>query len=60
MLHDRPNRPALTPEEALNALQENWGLRYDPEVVTVFAKTLDEDARAGDKAKRGGIELIKG
>ena len=59
MLHDRPNRPALTTDEALNALVENWGLKYDPEVVKVFAQTLEEDARNGGKVKRAGIDLFK-
>jgi HD-GYP domain-containing protein (c-di-GMP phosphodiesterase class II) len=60
MLHDRPNRPALTADEALNTLEENWGLRYDPEVVKVFSQTLEEDARAGGKGRPRGIDLIKG
>lgn len=60
MLHDRPTRPALTAEEALNTLEENWGLRYDPEVVKAFSQTLEEDARRPRKEKRRGIDLIKG
>jgi hypothetical protein len=58
MLHDRPNRPALTREEALNTLQENWGLRYDPEVVKVFMQVVEEDARGGSRARLRGIDLI--
>lgn len=60
MLHDRPTRPALTAEEAFNTLEENWGLRYDPEVVKAFSQVLEEDAHAGGKHKPRGIDLIKG
>jgi anti-anti-sigma regulatory factor len=59
MLHDRPNRPALTREEALNTLEENWGLRYDPEVVKVFMQVVDEESRNGSRARPRGIDLIK-
>jgi hypothetical protein len=59
MLHDRPNRPALTREEALNTLEENWGLRYDPEVVKVFVQVVDEESRNGSRVRPRGIDLIK-
>jgi hypothetical protein len=59
MLHDRPHRPALSQEEALNTLAENWGLRYDPEVVTVFLQTVEEETRSRTGTGHRGIELIK-
>jgi HD-GYP domain-containing protein (c-di-GMP phosphodiesterase class II) len=59
MLHDRPNRPALTREEALATLEENWGLRYDPEVVKVFIQVVDEEIQNGSRARLRGIDLIK-
>jgi anti-anti-sigma regulatory factor len=59
MLHDRPNRPAITREEALNTLEENWGLRYDPEVVKVFIQVVEEEAQNGSHARPRGIDLIK-
>jgi hypothetical protein len=59
MLHDRPNRPALTREEALNTLEENWGLRYDPEVVKVFMQAVAEESRSGPRTRPRGIDLIQ-
>ncbi len=59
MLHDRPNRPALTRDEALNTLEENWGLRYDPEVVKMFIQAVEEDVRNGARSKHRGIDFIR-
>ena len=59
MLHDRPNRPALTREEALATLEENWGLRYDPDVVKVFIQAVDEEIQNGSRVRLRGIDLIK-
>jgi len=59
MLHDRPNRPALTRDEALNTLEENWGLRYDPEVVNAFTQVVEEESRNEGRARPRGIDLIK-
>ncbi len=36
MLRDTPYRPALSEEEALAVLQENWEMRYDPNVIEQF------------------------
>jgi len=47
MLHERPTRPALSPEEALDTLKENWGMRYDPEVVKHFVDIVEEELRSG-------------
>jgi hypothetical protein len=47
MLQERPTRPALTREEAVNTLKENWGMRYDPEVVRGFIDLLEEEIRSG-------------
>lgn len=47
MLQERPTRPALSREEAINTLKENWGMRYDPEVVRGFIEVLEEETRSG-------------
>ncbi len=47
MLQERPTRPALSREEAINTLKENWGMRYDPEVVRCFIDLLEEEIRTG-------------
>lgn len=47
MLQVRPTRPALSREEALNTLKENWGMRYDPEVIRCFVEIVEEEIRAG-------------
>jgi response regulator RpfG family c-di-GMP phosphodiesterase len=36
MLRETPYRPALSEEEALSVLQENWEMRYDPNVIEQF------------------------
>ena len=43
MIHERPNRPALSEREALDTLKENFGLRYDREVVTHFARIMEKE-----------------
>ena len=47
MLQERPTRPALSREEAVNTLKENWGMRYDPEAVRAFIDLLEEEMRTG-------------
>lgn len=59
MLQDRPQRPALTQEETLNTLKENWGLRYDPDVVNEFVELIEDEIRTRERVKYRGIELIK-
>jgi HD-GYP domain-containing protein (c-di-GMP phosphodiesterase class II) len=58
MLQDRPTRPALSEEEALNTLKENWGVRYDPDVVAAFSDIVEEELRTGHKVKVKGLELF--
>jgi anti-anti-sigma regulatory factor len=60
MLQDRPTRPALSSEAALNTLKENWGTRYDPEVITKFAEIVEEEIRTGRTLKYRGSELFRG
>jgi hypothetical protein len=61
MLQDRPTRPALSSEAALNTLKENWGTRYDPEVIAKFVEIVEEEIRTGKKVKRyEGSELFRG
>jgi HD-GYP domain-containing protein (c-di-GMP phosphodiesterase class II) len=59
MLQDRPTRPALTPEEALNTLKENWGNRYDPEIVARFVEIIEEEIRTGERHHLPSMELFK-
>ena len=59
MLQERPTRAALPPEEALNTLKDNWGLRYDPEVIKVFTEIIGDEIRMGKRQKYKGLELIR-
>ncbi|MFA4947529.1 MAG: HD domain-containing phosphohydrolase [Candidatus Krumholzibacteriia bacterium] len=43
MIHERPTRPALSAREALGALKENYGLRYDREVIVQFARIMEKE-----------------
>jgi len=43
MIHERPNRPALSEVEALETLKENYGLRYDREIVDVFVRIIEKE-----------------
>jgi HD-GYP domain-containing protein (c-di-GMP phosphodiesterase class II) len=47
MLQERPTRPALSREQALTTLKENWGMRYDPEVIGCFVEIVEEEIRSG-------------
>jgi len=58
MIQDRPTRPALSREEAVNTLNENWGIRYDPEVVKAFAAIVEDEIRTGQKVKHQGSEIL--
>jgi len=58
MLQERPTRPALSPEEALNTLRENWGMRYDPEAVGPFADMVEEELRTGESRANRKFELF--
>ncbi|MBN1884809.1 MAG: HD domain-containing protein [Candidatus Krumholzibacteriota bacterium] len=43
MIHERPNRPALTEREAIESLRENYGLRYDREIVAGFTRIMERE-----------------
>jgi HD-GYP domain-containing protein (c-di-GMP phosphodiesterase class II) len=58
MLQERPTRPALSREEALITLKENWGLRYDPEVVRCFVEVVEEEIRTGESVKEKRFALF--
>lgn len=60
MLQERPTRAALSDEEALNTLRENWGIRYDPEVIKSFVEVVEEELRTGDRVTYPGVDLFKG
>jgi putative two-component system response regulator len=44
MTRDLPYRAALSTEEAVEVLRENWEMRYDPEVVTAFVTILQQES----------------
>ena len=58
MLQERPTRPALSREEAVNTLKENWGMRYDPEVVRCFVEVIEEEIRSGENLKEKKFALF--
>ncbi len=58
MLQERPTRPALTQEEALNTLKENWGMRYDPDLVKEFVEIVEEELRTGERIQDTRFELF--
>lgn len=58
MLQERPTRPALSREEALTTLKENWGMRYDPEVVRCFVEVVEEEIRSGEALKEKKFALF--
>jgi HD-GYP domain-containing protein (c-di-GMP phosphodiesterase class II) len=58
MLQERPTRPALSREEALSTLKENWGMRYDPEVVRAFVEVVEDEIRSGDRPKEAKFALF--
>jgi len=53
MIHERPTRPALSEHEALDTLKENYGLRYDREVVSQFARIIEKEIA---QSVRQGVE----
>lgn len=59
MLQDRSTRPALPKEQALSALKENWGTRYDPEVVEEFVDIVEEEIRTGQMVRYDGSEQFR-
>ncbi|UCH83511.1 MAG: HD domain-containing protein, partial [Candidatus Latescibacterota bacterium] len=59
MLQDRPNRPALSREEAVSTLKENWGIRYDPDIVEIFIDVIEEEIRGTERRRYKVSDLIK-
>lgn len=55
MTHDRPYRPALTVEHALDELRGQAGKQFDPELARLF---IDEIAGSGDWFGEGPIEAL--
>ncbi|HKK72863.1 MAG TPA: HD domain-containing phosphohydrolase [Candidatus Krumholzibacteria bacterium] len=47
MIRDTPYRAALSPDEAVAVLEENWEMRYDPVVIEVFVEILRDDPTPG-------------
>jgi len=58
MLQQRPTRPALTQAEAINTLKENWGMRYDPEIVNNFVAIVEQEMQSGDRVADRKFELF--
>jgi HD-GYP domain-containing protein (c-di-GMP phosphodiesterase class II) len=48
MVRDLPYRAALSRDEAMEVLRENWEMRYDPEVVLAFAQVLATEPHRAD------------
>ena len=44
MIHDQPYRPALSHQEALQALRDQSGTQFDPEIVRLFLDILNTEA----------------
>jgi len=59
MLQERPTRPALTQQEALNTLRENWGMRYDPDLVKNFGEFVEGEINTGEKLTDRSFELFQ-
>ncbi|MCH7548387.1 MAG: HD domain-containing protein [Candidatus Krumholzibacteriota bacterium] len=59
MLQERPTRPALSQEEALNTLRENWGMRYDPDLVRHFVEFVEGEIKSGENLADQRFELLK-
>ncbi len=58
MLQERPTRPALTQREALHTLKENWGMRYDPELVNHFVDMVEHELESGESISDTKIEFF--
>ncbi len=43
MTHELPYRAALSSEETIEVLKENWEMRYDPDVVEAFVRILEAE-----------------
>jgi HD-GYP domain-containing protein (c-di-GMP phosphodiesterase class II) len=43
MTRELPYRAALSKQEAMDVLQENWEMRYDPEIVAAFIEILKDE-----------------
>lgn len=59
MLQNRSTRPALSQEEALNAIKGNWGMRYDPDVIRNFVEIIEQETRTGERVRYADNELFK-
>ena len=44
MVSELPYRTALSEVEAVSILNENWGMRYDPDIVEAFLRVLAREA----------------
>ncbi len=46
MVSELPYRTALSDAEAISILNENWGMRYDPDIVEAFLRVLAREDRS--------------
>jgi diguanylate cyclase (GGDEF)-like protein/PAS domain S-box-containing protein len=51
MTHDRPHQEAIAPAAALDRLKEQAGRQFDPSLVDVFVRTVNEASHELDPAK---------
>jgi len=52
MTSDRPYRKALSQEEAVKELKRCGGTQFDPALVEVFIKALEENRKEAEERKR--------
>jgi HD-GYP domain-containing protein (c-di-GMP phosphodiesterase class II) len=57
MVSELPYRTALSEVEAISILNENWGMRYDPDIVEAFLRVL---AREESFARRVSLPVDEG
>ncbi len=53
MTSDRPHRPAMSPERAKAELQDRAGEQFEPELVDLFFRVLEDAQRAEREAAAG-------
>ncbi|MDP9022037.1 MAG: HD domain-containing protein [Actinomycetota bacterium] len=57
MVHDRPYRPAMSVEEAVEELRAGAGAQFDPEVVAGFLEILDRIVAVEDRPELPDVDV---
>lgn len=52
MISERPHRPPMSKEEAINELKKCSGTQFDPEVVEAFLAVLEKKNRSRESSKK--------